>query len=176
MQLIIFTLGANMKQIIRTVNTAIFKVEAAFLIVTFVIMGIVMALQVFSRAILGMSIVWSEELTRHIFVWSTFIGMSYGIGKVYHINLDYFVLKIPEKVRAYVTMIMDIILALVLVVLFRFALVYVADQMAILGPTTGYPMGFVMLSLPVGCVLAEVHILANLIELIPSKSRNEVAA
>lgn len=164
-----------MKQVVRTVNHAIFKAEAAFLIVSFLIMGIVMALQVFSRAILGMSIIWSEELTRHIFVWSTFIGMSYGVGKAYHINLDYFVLKIPERIKGYVTMGVDVILLVVLAVLLKFALIYVEDQMVILGPTTGYPMGYVMLSLPVACVLSEIHILANIFNSIQVRSKNEVA-
>lgn len=151
-----------MKNVYSKINEGITKFESWFLIISFATMGVIMAFQVFSRAIFGHSIVWSEELTRHIFIWSTFIGMSYGVGRSFHINLDYFTLKIPQSKRIIVSICMDIALFVSLVILFRTSLIYVQDQMEITGPTTGYPMGIVMMSMPLSCVLACIHLIGTI--------------
>ncbi|MPN10256.1 hypothetical protein SDC9_157551 [bioreactor metagenome] len=153
-----------MCNVIKQLHRALFKVETWFLIISFTVMGIIMALQVFSRAILGKSIVWSEELTRHIFIWSTFIGMSYGVARMSHINLDYFILKIAPMPRKAIAIIMDVILLGALFVLFRASIIYVGDQIEIAGPTTGYSMGYVMLAMPVSCVLASIHSVHNIVQ------------
>lgn len=152
-----------MQKILKKIHLDLLKAESWFLIITFAVMGIIMALQVFSRSLFGRPIVWSEELTRHIFIWSTFIGMSFGIGRLTHINLDYFILKIPSKPRQIIAILMDVILLWSLFVIFRSSLVYVADQMEIIGPTTGYSMGFVMMAMPFSCILSSVHLLHNIL-------------
>ena len=44
-----------------------------FLMVVFLIaMTLIMGIQVFSRYILGVSLSWSEEITRYLFIWSAF--------------------------------------------------------------------------------------------------------
>lgn len=41
-----------------------------FLMVVFLIaMTLIMGIQVFSRYILGVSLSWSEEITRYLFIW-----------------------------------------------------------------------------------------------------------
>ena len=48
-----------------------------FLMVIFLIaMTLIMGIQVFSRYILGMSLSWSEEITRYLFIWSAFLSVS----------------------------------------------------------------------------------------------------
>jgi TRAP-type C4-dicarboxylate transport system permease small subunit len=157
-----------MRKALEKLHQIIFKIETKVLILAFAVMGIIMAFQVFSRTLFGRSIVWSEELTRHIFIWTTFIGMSYGIARLSHINLDYFILKFPSKIRKIIEIIMNLVLFGMLITLFRFSLVYVVDQIEIKGPTTGYSMGYVMAAMPVSCVLGAIHLVYHLINQITS--------
>ena len=58
-----------------------------FLMVIFLIaMTLIMGIQVFSRYILGMSLSWSEEITRYLFIWSAFLSVSLCTRKCISIN------------------------------------------------------------------------------------------
>ena len=60
-----------------------------FLMVIFLIaMTLIMGIQVFSRYILGMSLSWSEEITRYLFIWSAFLSVSLCTRKCISIKID----------------------------------------------------------------------------------------
>lgn len=44
-------------------------------------------LQVFMRYVMHASLSWSEELARYLFIWATYIGVSYGVRKRAHIRV-----------------------------------------------------------------------------------------
>lgn len=59
-----------------------------FLMVVFLIaMTLIMGIQVFSRYILGVSLSWSEEITRYLFIWSAFLSVSLCTKNVYRLKL-----------------------------------------------------------------------------------------
>ena len=60
-----------------------------FLMVVFLIaMTLIMGIQVFSRYILGVSLSWSEEITRYLFIWSAFLSVSLCTKKCISIKID----------------------------------------------------------------------------------------
>ncbi len=66
------------------------------------IMVIIMGIQVFMRYAVNYSLSWPEELTRYMFIWFVFIGMSYAVKYDIHIRiniLETFVPKIEKKLR-----------------------------------------------------------------------------
>ena len=46
------------------------NLEEFILVVFLIAMTLIMGIQVFCRYVLGMSLSWSEELTRYLFIWS----------------------------------------------------------------------------------------------------------
>ena len=63
-----------------------------FLMVLFLAaMTIIMGIQVFSRYILGISLSWSEEITRYLFIWSAFLSVSLCTKKCISIKIDQFI-------------------------------------------------------------------------------------
>ena len=69
-----------------------------FLMVIFLIaMTLIMGIQVFSRYILGMSLSWSEEITRYLFIWSAFLSVSLCTRKCISIKIDQFVAFSKER-------------------------------------------------------------------------------
>ena len=60
------------------------KLMALFLWAIVVIMGI----QVIMRYVVRSSLSWSEEVSRYLFVWMVFIGISYGVKKGSHMRID----------------------------------------------------------------------------------------
>ena len=48
------------------------NLEEFLLVIGLIAMTLIMGVQVFCRYVLGMSLSWSEELTRYIFIWCGF--------------------------------------------------------------------------------------------------------
>lgn len=68
------------------------------ILMAFSIWGIVliMGLQIFLRYIFGEALAWPEELSRYLFIWFTFLGMSYSIKNKSHIRIDILELSFPK--------------------------------------------------------------------------------
>lgn len=159
----------NNTTVMQKLDHCLTKAEEWFLILGIMSMGVVMTVQVFSRALFGRSIVWSEECVRHIFIWTIFIGMSYGVAKKFHVSLEYFIHMFPPLLRKAVMVAVDLTIVVLLAYLFLPSLVYAKDQMRILAPTMGYPMGYVMLAMPVAIVLTVFRLLRDVARIVKSK-------
>ena len=69
-----------------------------FLMEVFLIaMTLIMGIQVFSRYILGVSLSWSEEITRYLFIWSAFLSVSLCTKKCISIKIDQFIQLFPRR-------------------------------------------------------------------------------
>ena len=49
----------------------------------------IIAVQVFTRYVLGFSFDWSEELGRYLFIWSVYIGCSYAMKVDRHLEITF---------------------------------------------------------------------------------------
>lgn len=49
---------------------------------------VIMGIQVIMRYGFKSSLKWSEEVSRYLFIWMVFIGMSYGVKKGSHMRID----------------------------------------------------------------------------------------
>lgn len=76
------------------------NLEEFILIILLMGMTIIMGVQVFCRYALGMSLSWSEELTRYLFIWSGFISVSYCSKKCLSIKIEQFVAIFPRRGKA----------------------------------------------------------------------------
>ena len=45
------------------------NLEEFILVIFLIAMTLIMGIQIFCRYVLGMSLSWSEELTRYLFIW-----------------------------------------------------------------------------------------------------------
>jgi len=63
------------------------------------VMVTVIIVQVFSRQIFSYTPSWSEELSRVLFVWVSFLGICYGFKEKLHIGVGLVVNLMPEKVQ-----------------------------------------------------------------------------
>ena len=66
--------GVPMKKILHWLDD---KLEEFVIVMCLIAMTLIMGIQVFCRYVLGMSLSWSEELTRYLFIWSGFLSVSY---------------------------------------------------------------------------------------------------
>ena len=55
--------------------------------------------QVYFRYILDSPLIWVLEASVNCFIWSTFLGVSYGLKLGRHITINTFVHRLPDKAR-----------------------------------------------------------------------------
>lgn len=118
-------------------------------------------LQVIMRYIAKSPLSWSEELSRYMFIWLIYIGVSYGVKKSAHIKVDFLMNIFPRPIRKFVLIISDIIFmgfSLFIVVTGY----QVATKILSLGqksPALGLQMGYVYFATVVGFGLTFIRLL-----------------
>lgn len=127
-------------------------------------MVFIMGLQVFMRYVMNNSLAWPEELTRYIFIWFTFVGVSYAIRKNAHLRIDILFDYLSTNVRKAFETLADIVfIGFSFIVLFAGINVFnslLATMQT--SPGLGIPMAFVYLSLPVGFGLAIIRLVQSI--------------
>ncbi|MFC4025186.1 TRAP transporter small permease [Oceanobacillus longus] len=124
-----------------------------------------MGLQVFMRYVMNNSLAWPEELSRYIFIWFTFIGVSYAVHKNAHLRIDILFNYVPDRVRKLFETISDIFFLGFSVVVVLGGINVFSSLLATMqtSPGLGLPMAFVYLSLPVGFVLTIIRLVQNIV-------------
>lgn len=64
------------------------NIEKILCVVLLAAMSILIVVQVFFRYALNNSLSWTEELSRYMFIWLIYIGISYGVKMDKHICVD----------------------------------------------------------------------------------------
>lgn len=131
-------------------------------IIMLAVMVVTVISQIFYRYFLGNPITWSEEVTRYLFIYVTFLGAAIGIRKKIHVTIDIVAdllkgapKKILEKVVEFIMMI------------FLAVIVYLGTELAIstLGqksPALGIPIGLAYLAIPIGALLAIIFLIEKM--------------
>jgi C4-dicarboxylate transporter DctQ subunit len=126
-----------------------------------VLMG-TMAILVFVQVIfreLGSSLSWSEELTRYVAVWVTFVGGSLGIKRGAHIGVEAIKVKLPEKARLAFDLIGLAVCAFFCYICIKYGITIIEKQIATAqkSPAMRIPMWWAYLAIPVGLGLGFIR-------------------
>ena len=138
-----------------------------FILVLFLIaMTLIMGIQVFCRYVLGMSLSWSEEITRYMFIISGFISASYCIKNGLSVKIDQLVGMLPGKGVHYMRLVSYLIQLLFFAYLVPFAWKYVKAGMASgqLSPACGIPMYLIQSFTVISFVLCCIRLIQKFIQ------------
>lgn len=149
---------------------ALNKVLAFLSVVLFTVLVCVTVWQVFSRQVINSPSTWSEELSKILFVWLSFIGSAFLFGERGHIAVDFIARRLPpigQKVTA----------AFVQLVILFFALGamvwggYLASSIAWEQNLTALPftIGWVYLIIPIAGVCIAIFALIDFVEVLQGK-------
>lgn len=141
------------------------QLEEKLLCASLVFTTLVIFLQIIMRSIFNSSITWSEELTRYIFIWQIWLGVSIAERDNEHIYLE-IVNSIVKSNRAKSAV---RILAALIMIAFNIFLVVkggeLVGQMMERGNVSGamrIPMYYVYLSLPVASFILCLRMIGKL--------------
>ncbi len=147
--------------ILRKVADALSKVVRVLMSLLLVLMVVSMAAQVFSRW-LGISLSWTEELTRFACVWLIFLGSAKLAEESEHISVTILDGLLKGKALLYLNVFRRALFAI-----FSLILVWVGFQAAgmvarQISPNMGVSMNWMYISIPLGSLFTAFYLLINL--------------
>jgi TRAP-type C4-dicarboxylate transport system permease small subunit len=136
---------------------------------------VIMVVQVFARYVLNASLIWAEELCRYILIWQSFllIGIAYHQGEL--VALELLSGKVTPAVRFLIRLLVTLPVCYFLYLMVRHGIVYAGRFQAqtipaidfiwtsLFGRPAHLPIFWVYVSVPLGCAILLVHVVAGLV-------------
>ena len=135
-----------------------FEVIAAALLV--VMIAMILA-NVASRYVLSTPIIWADEIASMSFLWLAMIGAALAIDRNEHLRLTIFLQMFPERIRAFVSTLALLLVAVFLVVMLRPAFEYAYEESYVTSPALELPMTYRAAALPFGMLLMAILAIAQ---------------
>ena len=136
---------------------------------------VIMIAQVIARYVFNGSLIWAEELCRHILIWQTFllIGMAYQRGELVAVDIVPGLLRRGPRLALKTVMTIPLLIFLWLMVTNGYAYAWRFDQQIIpaldfiwrslTGNDASISIRWVYISVSVGCALLALHMIVGLI-------------
>ncbi|MEN6385477.1 MAG: TRAP transporter small permease [Phycisphaerales bacterium] len=108
--------------------------------------------QVFTRFVLKNPCTWSEELAVFMIIWVALLGSAVALGRGSHLGVDYFISKLPEKLRIKSEILVFLLIAIFALTVFVIGgtnLVISIVHLGQVSPSLGIQVGYVYLAVPI---------------------------
>jgi TRAP-type C4-dicarboxylate transport system permease small subunit len=151
----------GMHKKLSAIGRKLARFEDAFLIFIFIAMAITLFLQVIFRYSLNMPLVWSEELSRYLLVWITFLGINFGIRRNKHIKMEIVFNLIPPNFQTIAAVGTQIFIILTILYFLGGAVRFVAAQKNIGSSAMQVNMGLVYMVIPISFGITAVNLLVD---------------
>lgn len=119
--------------------------------------------QALSRYLLMLPIYWSEELTRYLMIWGAFIGSAVAVRLEGHVAASFLAAKGGRNLQRFLKSLTRTVLVLFLAVLIYYGFALSLRVSGQLSPALQISMMWPYLSIPVGCCLMLIEIVAAML-------------
>ncbi|KXG44369.1 TRAP transporter small permease [Tepidibacillus decaturensis] len=138
--------------------------EESIIVVLFSAMVVLTFAQVTSRFVFHLSLGWSEEISRYLFVWLVYLSASMAAKHRRHIRVEIIDQLFPRKISRWFGLLSDILwIAFSLFVAFYgYKLVVLISGNGQLSPAVQLPMGLVYMIIPFGFLLIAFRVLQGI--------------
>lgn len=149
-------------KIIHGIDKAINKLLRFIVIIMLSVMSVVVFAQVLFR-IVHLSIPWSEELSKYLLIWSTFLGAAICIRKGSLVGLEFLKNSMSEEKQKVLQTILNLIVCAMLLFLINVGFWAVRRVWFQITPVLKLSMGLMYATIPVGSVFMLInHILVTI--------------
>ena len=141
-----------MNALIRTCDMveSTVKILMAILIAAMVVL---IGSQVGFRYVLNEPLAWTEEVARHLMIWSALLGAAVAYRRKGHLGMDVLVMLLSERRRRMVEIVLQVLSIGFFGVLVVHGIPLVERTMRQFSSAIRIPMGYIYASIPVGSAL-----------------------
>lgn len=125
---------------------------------------VILVLQICTRYFMGDPLSWTEEVSRHLFVWLVFFGASGAIRDRSHIAVDMVHTLLPARLRRIVMLGSHVLVLFFLINLLYWGARAVGRMWGLSTATLEIPFGLVYAVFPITAVLMILRTLAQMRE------------
>ena len=136
-----------------------------YLILTFYIYIIaIIGLEVLRRFVLNEASLWGEEMARMMFIYLTWVGVSWGIHKRIHIRIDFIHQFLSERIIGFIYIFSDLCMLLFSYAAIELTVPVLIDSLRFgaITPALRVNRVYFLLAIPIGFSLAIMRILQSL--------------
>jgi C4-dicarboxylate transporter DctQ subunit len=128
-------------------------------IVALVGMTVIVLMAVILRYFFGITIRWTGELTRYVFIYLVFLGVPIAFRNKSHVIIQYFISFLPSRIRRFLDVGIDISIAVFITAIGISTVKMMSGKLgATLSPGLKIPKGYVYAAVPLGIVLLLIEI------------------
>lgn len=139
-------------------EAALVAVNRWLLIALLAAMSVIVFANVVLRYTTGDSIVWAEEVARHLMIWGTFLGAGLVLRFGGHVAIDTFHRSIDPRAGRWVRVFIVLAIAAFCVVMIWHSIGYTRIMRFQTTPATGISFAYIYAAIPVGFGLLLVHL------------------
>jgi TRAP-type transport system small permease protein len=133
-----------------------------FIGVLLLMMVAIMFSSVIWRYVLNAPLVWSDQLSRWIFVWMTYLGVAVGYRRGIHIGVDLVVRKVPGALQKILATIVDMGVGYFLLVVLTEGYGITLRSFGQVYGSLELPPSYMYAAAPVSCALMLIFMLDSL--------------
>lgn len=161
-----------MKRSIQKVDKCLSMIENAVIILGLSAMFLILLAQVIMRYVFSRPLTWSEEAARFIFVYVSFIGISYAYRQKGHIRMEVVVNLFPQAVRRGLEVLINLGTIALFCYMIPFSFRFIGIQAGVKATATHIPMSIVYTALPLGMALSCVRLLISSLRIVWGEEGN----
>lgn len=139
------------------------KICCGLCVIALVAMVIMTGVQIISRLFFD-ALSWSDEVTRYLLIWSTFIGGSIVYKHGGHISVTLLRDRCPHLLQKFLTVFVHLICGAFCTIAVVYGFRYMGLQGKQLSAALRVPMRYMYMAIPVGCLVMDLHILDALVQ------------
>lgn len=143
-------------KLVYGVDKIINQILKAVVVLMLGVMSIVVFAQVVFR-IVHLSIPWSEELSKYLLIWSTFLGSALCIRRKSLVGLEFFLNSMTKRNQKILQTVLNLIVCAMLLFLIRVGFWAVRQVWFQITPVLKQSMGLMYAAIPVGSVFMLVN-------------------
>ncbi len=159
----------SLSGVFKTLSNVLDRIVGGAVFVSIVAMIVVVTLQIISRVFFR-AIVGTEELSRYLLVWASFLGATMAYKRGMHTFVQFLLEKSPGLAKKALSILGVLLCMLFFGVSFFAALRLISLQIFQISPALKLPMRFVYLVLPISFLVMLIHSVSLLLEKLSRKN------
>lgn len=153
---------------INKVSDLLDKICSVILVAMLAGMVLTTSLQIICRVFFT-ALSWSEEVTRYLLVWSTFIGAGCVYKKGGHISVTFAQEKLPQKLQKVAQVLVHLLCGALFAIAVYYGFKYMDKQGTQLSAALRIPMSLMYMAIPLGCGVMLLHAFNAIIQIFVKK-------
>ncbi|MBI9107538.1 MAG: TRAP transporter small permease [Spirochaetales bacterium] len=140
------------------------KVLKAGVFIVFAALVLVVTFQVFSRIFFpNLSQIWTEEVTRFLFIYSISLAAPVAMKQKAYVNID-LINKLPAKLLIPIKILVEVLILILFIVIFYYGIKFTMLGTTQRAPTIKIPIAIVFVSIPVMGAFMTFYSAANFVK------------